>query len=528
MFRSIRWRLIASYVLLTVLTVSVVGVLSIEIMRRYVQRQEAEDLRANAQAVAQQALPLMWPRARGRELGQLARTAAFLGSARVRILNRNAEVLADSGAPSQSNELVWIAPTLRSELIRGARIEWPDFVLLPGEGSVLLSQIDFSRLEDLPPGLTLTFVRRTYTPWGGRIEFESYTAQERAAQTDTQARSTTRARAAIGDEDAPLGMVELSAGPNYAEQALMTTQRALVFAGGGAILLAALVGIFISQRLAAPIRTLTETAGRMAGGDLSSRVQIGSQDEIGELAEQFNRMAARLQASFEEVAAERDALRRFIADASHQLRTPITALKNFNALLQGQAGGDPQAQEEFLHESQTQIERMQWITDNLLSLSRIDAGLIDLDCAHHKAGELLEAAASAFKSIAKEKGIEVEITSPDPALALYCDRTWTELALSNLIDNALKFTPPCGRVELGAQGGEDVMRMWVQDNGSGIPPEDLEHIFERFYRGRTSTAPGSGLGLSMVKSVVEAQGGQVSVDSTPGKGSRFLLEWALD
>jgi signal transduction histidine kinase len=527
MFRSIRWRLIASYVLLTVLTASAVGVLSIEIMRRYVQRQEAEDLRANAQAVAQQALPLMWPRVRDRELGQLARTAAFLGSARVRILDRHAQVLADSGAPGEANKLVWIAPSLRSQLSQGERIEWPGFMMLPGGGSVLLTQTDLSRLDDLPPGLTLTFVRRTYTPWGGRIEFETYTTPEEAAPAEAQPRSTTRIRAAIGDEDAPLGMVEFSAGPNYAEQALMTTQRALAFAGGGAILLAALVGVWISQRLAGPIRTLTESAGRMAGGDLSSRVQIQSKDEIGELAEQFNRMAAQLQASFHEVAAERDALRRFIADAAHELRTPITALKNFNALLRGEASGDPQAREEFLQESQAQIERMQWISDNLLNLSRLEAGLIDLDRHHHDTGDLLAAAASALKPVSREKGIDLEVNSPDPAPQLYCDRRWTELALSNLIDNAIKFTPPGGKVELGARGGEDVIRLWVQDNGIGIQPEDRDHIFERFYRGKTSTAPGSGLGLAMVKSVMEAQGGRVSVDSIPGKGSRFILEWAL-
>jgi signal transduction histidine kinase len=235
-------------------------------------------------------------------------------------------------------------------------------------------------------------------------------------------------------------------------------------------------------------------------------------------------MAERLEASFSELAAERDALRRFIADASHELRTPITALKNFNDLLQGAAAEDPAARAEFLTESQVQLERLEWITRNLLDLSRLDAGLVDLDLADHDVGELLDAAASAFKPLAQDIGITFSIQPPTPPVELRCDRARIELALSNLLDNAFKYTPPGGQVGIGAEPKGEVVQLWVRDSGPGIAPEDLSRIFERFYRGRNNHTEGSGLGLAIVQSVAQAHGGQVSVQSEPGTGSLFVIE----
>jgi len=262
----------------------------------------------------------------------------------------------------------------------------------------------------------------------------------------------------------------------------------------------------------------------MSDGDLSIRAPVRGRDEIGHLARQFNHMAERLEASFAEVAAERDALRRFIADASHELRTPVTALKNFNDLLLGAAADDASARGEFLAESQTQLERLEWITHNLLDLSRFDAGLVELDRTDHDAGELVEAASSAFSALARGKGIDLLVWSPVPPLQVHCDRTRIEIALSNLLDNAIQFTAAGGQVAIGADQREDLIRLWVRDTGCGIAPEDLPHIFERFYRGHNAPEGGSGLGLAIVQSIAHAHGGQAFVESKPGAGSFFAIE----
>jgi signal transduction histidine kinase len=296
-------------------------------------------------------------------------------------------------------------------------------------------------------------------------------------------------------------------------------------------LLALVVGLLVSRGLTAPLRNLTAAAGQMSGGDLSIRAPVTSKDEFGQLARQFNDMAQRLEVSFADLAAERDSLRRFIADASHGLRTPITALKNFNELLQGAAADDPAARAEFLAESQIQLDRLEWITRNLLDLSRLDAGLVTLDVGDHDADELIGAAAAAFRTMAQEKSISLTVEPAPHPFQVPCDRRRIELALSNLLDNALKFTPVGGRIEIGAKLAEmeeDVGQLWVWNSGPGIPLEEQDCIFERFYRGEGDHIEGSGLGLAIVRSIVQAHAGRVFVESVvDGDGCRFVIELPL-
>ncbi|MEZ4637240.1 MAG: HAMP domain-containing sensor histidine kinase [Caldilineaceae bacterium] len=291
-----------------------------------------------------------------------------------------------------------------------------------------------------------------------------------------------------------------------------------------------IVGLFVSQGLTSPIRKLNTAARRMGDGDLSARAHVRSEDEIGELANQFNEMADQMQRSFSELAAERDALRQFIADASHELRTPITALKNFVELMQGPAARDQEAQAEFLNESQTQLDRLSWITANLLDLSRLDAHLVQLDIEPHSAEDVLSSAVALFRTRAQDRGVDLTIDPPEAGLTIPCDSCRMEMALSNLIDNAVKYTPLGGAVHVGAVATPAGVEVWVQDTGAGIAPEDLPHVFERFYRGRQTTAAqggalpdGSGLGLAIVQSVVQAHNGRIEVESTPGVGSRFTI-----
>jgi signal transduction histidine kinase len=531
MFSSIRWRLTLSYVLLTLLTVSLIGVLGLSLLRQYIGQQEIEHLTANAEAVARQAAPLMWPVLRQNDLQDLAQTSAFLGNARVRILSANHQVLADYSPSVQGDDFVWILPPVAGRINIASEPSLPFIVALPSgqqfiapvrnDGQVLM-------LDELPAGTSFIVVRRWEGTWGSRFTFAAAEDQG-TIQTPTNTvaempRSEHVVSVPIGDSAQHLGTVEMSNGPDLAAQALSVIQRAFLFAAAGATLLAIALGLVVGRRLSAPLRNLAQVANRMGGGDLSTRAPVRRKDEIGQLAGQFNHMASRMESSFAELAAERDALRRFIADASHELRTPITALKSFNDLLQGAAADDPEARAEFLAESQVQIERLEWITRNLLDLSRLDAGLADLERSKHDVAALLEAAASTFKPLAQEKGIELSIRAPESALELECDGARIEMAVANLLDNAVKFTPAGGWVQVGAEPRKDMVRIWVEDSGPGIDPADRPHIFERFYRSRGNHSEGSGLGLAIVQSIVRAHGGQVTVESERGKGSYFALD----
>lgn len=245
---------------------------------------------------------------------------------------------------------------------------------------------------------------------------------------------------------------------------------------------------------------------------------------MGAVAGQFNAMAENLEKSFSDLKTERDALKRFIADASHELRTPITALSTFTELLQGAAAEDPAARTEFLTESRTQLGRLEWITANLLDLSRLDAGIASLDIASHDAEDILHEAAAQYRTAVKEKGVELAVIPPAPPLPVSVDRPRMVMALGNLLANAVKFTPAGGRIEAGAEGIGERARFFVRDTGEGIHPDDCGRIFDRFYRGKNARLEGAGLGLAIVKSVAEAHGGTVGVESVPGRGSTFAIE----
>jgi hypothetical protein len=284
MFRSIRWRLVASYVLLTLLTVSLVGVLALSLIKRYVEQQEQEYLTANADAVARQALPLMQPVMRRADLHELARTASFLGNVQVKILDDRRRVVADSGQPTGVNEFVWIVTPVEVNVQLPDGFPHASIMVLPGNDlpAVPIPGAEpFTIFEQLPPETEYIVVHRTERPWGSRFVFgvrhrlevtpDRPTADAPALRHILGDQATPRSQRVItvpiGELDRPIGYVELGNSPDFAAEALATARRAFLLAAGGATLLAVVVGLLVSRGLTAPLRSLTSAAGQMSSGD---------------------------------------------------------------------------------------------------------------------------------------------------------------------------------------------------------------------------------------------------------------------
>jgi signal transduction histidine kinase len=524
MFGSIRWRLTTSYILLTFLTVSVLGALAFSFIRQSVTKQEIDFLTSNAKAIAEQASQYLWPNLRISDLREFANTTSVLANVRIRIYDATKEMLVDTGPYTGVDQFIWIQPFGNPNL---------DSTSNPSSAFIIPWMVDLETnelsprhmislmMENYPKETRFSVIQRIPQAWGYQMTFEE--PPEGMIQSEKN-RSSRIFSLAIGDQDHPIGYVELLDGPDYGTETINTMIKAFLLAAGGTLLLAGMFGLMISGKLTSPIIQLTEVAGQMSSGDLSTRAPSFGKDEIGQLARRFNQMAERLEDSFKTLALERDTLRRFITDASHELRTPITALKNFNELLMGMAADDTQTQREFLLQSQDQIERLEWITNNLLNLSRLEAGLIPLKFEGKDIKEILESVASTFKLQAEQKDIQVRVKPPNPTFDVWADPSLLRSALNNLLENALKYTDQGGKIQLGAQEMEGKVQLCIQDTGIGIGAEDLPHVFEPFYRGKSSSGEGSGLGLAIVESVIKAHGGRVFVKSEPGMGSTFTIE----
>ncbi len=550
-FHSIRWRLVASFTLLTLLTVSALGVLVLSAMQRYVTTQETGYLNQNAQAIAAQSVTLLAARtAPAAELERMARTAAVLGNFRVKLLDAAAQTVVDSGPPFASRVIALPAVAAPPPVAGTAPLTPVQFMAAPALPALTMVLSDTGQTP--LPGVDVVRVSRAASgPWGPVLQFEEE-FMAMAAQPLTTNFITVDAQlittglpagdslwvSAVGPPpdrfrtvmtpiqagQQVVGYVELTSAPGIASQALAALRQLFLGAAAIVAVVAGGAGLLVSRTLTAPLQALTLATGRMNEGDLTARAPVQGNDEIGALAHAFNRMAAALEASFGALAAERDALRHFVADASHELRTPITALRTFNELLQGSAAQDAVAQVDFLAESGLQIRRLERITENLLNLSRLEGGLVELTIEALPVADLVEEVIAALRPLADERAITLMVEPIDLALVLRADHHQIERALTNLVENGLKFTPAGGTVQIGAMADGAGVQLWVQDTGIGIPPEEQTQIFRRFYRGRNATNGGSGLGLAIVQRIGEAHGGTVTVTSVEGKGSRFVLQ----
>jgi two-component system sensor histidine kinase BaeS len=279
----------------------------------------------------------------------------------------------------------------------------------------------------------------------------------------------------------------------------------------------ALAALVIFRPAQARLRALEDAARRFGEGDLSARAPAIGGDEVSAVAEAFNRMAADLAARQAQLVEADRARRQLLADVSHELMTPLTAIRGYAETL-GLSQFAPQSQEgtRAVKVIQEEGERIERLVGDLLDLARFEAGGISLAQESVDVDEVFERVAERHAKTAEDKQVSLIIAPHEDDLRLVGDPMRIEQALQNLAANALKHTPPGGMVRLDAQRAGDRVTLMVSDNGIGIPAEHLPHVFDRFYKAdRSRSQSGSGLGLSIVKAIVERHGGTVTVRSVP-------------
>jgi two-component system OmpR family sensor kinase len=308
-------------------------------------------------------------------------------------------------------------------------------------------------------------------------------------------------------------------------KATMLRLRQVLFVGSGFILIVAfLTGSLIARRALMPIDRITQTARRIGvSGNLTERVGTrGPQDEIGRLASTFNWMLDRLEQAYGRLEQALAAQRRFVADASHELRTPLTTVLGNLDFLTRHANLHDADLREALADAKAEAQRMSRLIEDLLFLARADAGQ-RLQMTTVRADETVREVIRQARRLANEQTIT---SGPIAAATIVASPDHFKQLLLILLDNAIKYTPPGGTIAVSADVSGDPPELAIQiaDTGRGIPPEDLPHIFERFYRAEQARAgSGSGLGLAIARWLVDEHGGRIDVTSSVGQGSVFTV-----
>ena len=384
-------------------------------------------------------------------------------------------------------------------------------------------QIRFGLLQST--GEALMFIPANSEPLFMPLE-----AQPATGQTQERSVAVSHAYAAGGLFQPYAVEVTLSNPYTFRATALANVTGLLAAIGLFALGLSVVVAAFMARRFTTPLRRLTEASRGLAEGDLSrrvpqSQVRAGS-SELAALAVQFNAMADRLEESVQIIRRDRDWSRDFLADVSHELRTPLAALRMFNELLREGADRDPDALAEFIESSGQQIERLDWLAQNLLELSKLDSGLVLLDLRPDDLRAAVESAVEQSSSAARKRGVSISLHLSEAPVRIRHDPQRIGQVVANLVANAVKFTARGGLVAVDLNATPDGARIDVVDTGVGIDPAELPRIFDRFYRGSIASearGSGSGLGLAIARSIVEMHGGAIAAESRVGAGSRFTV-----
>ena len=261
-------------------------------------------------------------------------------------------------------------------------------------------------------------------------------------------------------------------------------------------------------------------------GNRTARIECDEEGELYKLFHKVNSLVAILNAHADNELKSKEFLKNTISDISHQLKTPLAALNIYNGIMQDEAENLPEIKE-FTDLTEQELDRIETLVQNLLKITKLDAGTIVLDKSVENVSEIMESVKKQFSFRAEQEGKKISL-SGDNNITLLCDRDWFMQAIDNVVKNALDHTTSGGHIEIEYKTFASVVQIIIKDNGSGIHPEDLHHIFKRFYRSRFSKdTAGLGLGLPLSKAIIEAHNGTIEVDSELQRGTTFVINFLI-
>lgn len=352
----------------------------------------------------------------------------------------------------------------------------------------------------------------------------------RAPRVVTLADSEGGYRAAIAPVQMPEGQFIVAAASSLheEEEALAQARLAALVAIPLTLLLGAVGGLLLAQRSLAPMVTMSQRAGRIGATNLGERLPISNpHDEVGRLASVINALLARLDRAFAEQ-------RQFMADASHELRTPVAVVQHEASLALSQSGREAAEYEDSLRVVRDAGRRMRRLVDDLFLLARADAGELPVRHEALYLNDVVSESARQVRSLAEARGVCVEVT-PMPEAPMMGDEGLLSRVVLNLLDNAIKHSHAGACATVGLEADELAYGVWVEDTGPGIPPEVQPHVFERFVRADQARArdadtltSGAGLGLAIARWIAEAHGGRLELVRSGPSGTRFVLRLPLD
>jgi signal transduction histidine kinase len=518
---SIRWRLMLSYAAIALLAAFSLGIVLRTILRNYYDRQETSYLQSRAIEIGSIASQLLAAELPQQMIQDLSQSWSFFLQARVRVLDAAGNQIADSGVP-QAQQVFFLASERPFQILTMG-----DSVVRPATGEGLETtppkpgqffQIQVLRSET-SAGINTQEDVIMFSPNSVGVALPADVSMNGLLDPNSGAparRSSQVVEHQVADQRGKLlGRVILSDGPAYGDEILNNVMNGWILAGVAAVLLAALAGWLVSNRITTPLTELTRITSQMSHGDLSVRADVRSTDEIGTLGHSFNEMASRV----EEMVGT---LRSFVADAAHELHTPLTALQANLELARDSKNTSTRTR--YLARAHEQSQRLEALVQSLLDLSRIEAAEAKSAFVPVDFIQLVREVGEQFASRAEQADRSFTMNLPEESAQVLGNDTQLRQIVINLLENSLKFTPSNGWISLNMELSSNRVTLTVADSGIGIPPEDLLHLFERFHRGRNASEyPGNGLGLAIVKAIVSAQRGNVSVQSDPGQGTSISV-----